>query len=208
MSEFVMVKRELLERVSTPCMGEGARNLREGDIAELRAVLAQEAGKVEPIPITEGTDRLMEAYRLGEFRLEGGSPTVEAMSCASFDENPNAVRDCDFDSYAIGYQSAMYEEAKSLLGLIASTPAPVSVVVVKDEYGQTVISSGWCETCDGMTAHETRCVGCSVMQDTRSVVLPEREESPNEQVQFFPNHDFDWQDGWNACLDKVKELNQ
>ena len=73
----------------------------------------------EPMPITEGMDRLMEAYRLGEFRLEGGSPTVEAMSCKSFDEKADAVRDHDFDSYAAGYQAAMYEEASSLLGHIA-----------------------------------------------------------------------------------------
>lgn len=73
----------------------------------------------EAMPITESMDRLMEAYRLGEFRLEGGSPTVEAMSCKSFDENADAVRDHDFDSYTAGYQAAMYEQARSLLGHIA-----------------------------------------------------------------------------------------
>lgn len=73
----------------------------------------------EPLPITEGMERLMEAYRLGEFRLEGGSPTVEAMSCASYDNSETAMRDHDFDSYAAGYQAAIYEEVSSLLGHIA-----------------------------------------------------------------------------------------
>lgn len=73
----------------------------------------------DPIPITDGTARLMEAYRLGEFSLEGGSPTVEAMSCASYDNHSEAIHDNDFDSYTAGYQAAMYEEGKSLLGLIA-----------------------------------------------------------------------------------------
>jgi len=117
MSEFVLVKRELLERICIPVCRESYPA-----IEELRAVLAQEAGPVverqEPMPITEGMERLMEAYRLGEFRLEGGSPTVEAMSCKSFDENADAVRDHDFDSYAAGYQAAMYEEGSSLLGHI------------------------------------------------------------------------------------------
>lgn len=123
MSEYVTVKRELLRRIEA-AMGMRPTEDQWKAVFELRAVLAQEAGTVEPIPITDGTNRLMEAYRLGEFRLEGGSPTVEAMSCASFDENPDAVRDCDFDSYTIGYQSALYEEAKSLLGLIASLTKP------------------------------------------------------------------------------------
>ena len=73
----------------------------------------------EPLPITDGMDRLMEAYRLGEFRLEGGSPTVEAMSCKSFDEHEIALQAYDFESYSAGYQAAMYEEVKSLLGHIA-----------------------------------------------------------------------------------------
>jgi hypothetical protein len=159
MSEFVMVRRDQLERWAFDMRYVSPIN------KELRAVLAQEAGKVEavawlnvatgnvttsavvvmdwddeneqvqslytsppapvsvmpgePMPITEGMDRLMEAYRLGEFRLEGGSPTVEAMSCKSFDENADAVRDHDFDSYAAGYQAAMYEEGSSLLWHIA-----------------------------------------------------------------------------------------
>ena len=76
----------------------------------------------QPVPITEGAARLMEAYRLGEFRLEGGSPTVEAMSCQSFDENEVSLREHDFDSYAAGYQSAMYEQAKTLLHLCTAPP--------------------------------------------------------------------------------------
>jgi hypothetical protein len=40
-----------------------------------------------------------------------------------------------------------------------------------------------------------------------SVVFPIREISPNDDKSFCLNHDFDWHDGWNACLDKVKELN-
>lgn len=73
----------------------------------------------EPMPVTEGMSRLMEAYRLGEFRLEGGSPTVEAMSCKSFDEHEIALQAYDFESYSAGYQAAMYEEVSSLLGHIA-----------------------------------------------------------------------------------------
>ena len=109
----VTMSRELAERISARL-----ERLNAG-FCELRALLAAPVVERQPLPITEGMDRLMEAYRLGEFRLEGGSPTVEAMSCKSFDEHEIALQAYDFESYAAGYQAAMYEEASSLLGHIA-----------------------------------------------------------------------------------------
>lgn len=57
----------------------------------------------------------MRAYDLGEFADEGGSATVEAMSCESFDNITAERPEHEFDSYAAGYQQAMYEQAAPLL---------------------------------------------------------------------------------------------
>lgn len=43
----VIVPRELLERIATPCMGWYATSLREGDIAELRALLQSQQQEVK-----------------------------------------------------------------------------------------------------------------------------------------------------------------
>lgn len=42
------------------------------------------------------------------------------------------------------------------------TPSKPTKVVITDESGTKVVCADWCEKCDGVTAHETRCVQCSV----------------------------------------------
>lgn len=68
-----------------------------------------------PVPITDDMNRLMVAYTKGEFGLEGGSETVEAMSVASFDAVESQGHDAD--SYMSGYCAAMYEQAKPFVWL-------------------------------------------------------------------------------------------
>lgn len=76
---------------------------------------SREHGESAPTPIGDGSARLMRAYDLGEFADEGGSATVEAMSCESFDNITAERPEHEFDSYAAGYQQAMYEQAAPLL---------------------------------------------------------------------------------------------
>lgn len=83
----------------------------------------------EPVPITGDMNRLMVAYKNGEFSLESGSETVEAMSVASFDTVESHGHDAD--SYMSGYCAAIYEQAKPFVWLAlqpkAEQPAPVAV---------------------------------------------------------------------------------
>lgn len=84
----------------------------------------------EPTPITDDMDRLMEAYRLGEFSDEGGSDTVEALSVASFDAAESHGHDAD--SYMAGYCAALYEQAKPFIWLALKPKhqgEPVAVVI-------------------------------------------------------------------------------
>lgn len=91
----------------------------QGLVAELRALL--DAPTVDPVPITDDMNRLMVAYENGEFGLEGGSETVEALSVASFDAVESHGHDAD--SYMAGYCAAMYEQIKPFLWLELHTRA-------------------------------------------------------------------------------------
>lgn len=78
-------------------------------------VAAQKVAAVGlPEPITEDMNRLMEAYRLGEFKDEGGSATVEALSVASLDA---ATTGQDEDSYMAGFCAAIYWQAAPFIHL-------------------------------------------------------------------------------------------
>ena len=69
----------------------------------------------DPLPITNDMHRLMEACRIGEFKDEGGSETVEALAVASLD-----AKSCmghDVDSYMAGYSAALYEQAEPFIWL-------------------------------------------------------------------------------------------
>nr|WP_312158324.1 hypothetical protein [Pseudomonas juntendi] len=67
----------------------------------------------EPLPITNGMQRLMEACRMGEFKDEGGSETVEALAVESLDAKSSMGHDTD--SYMAGYSAALYEQAEPFI---------------------------------------------------------------------------------------------
>lgn len=93
-----------------------------------------------------------------------------------------------------------------------------TVVTITDEKGRAKCVSGdWCEKCDIVKPHETRRADCWPDPAPAVVVLPDREEEDNPQWRegrdgAYINHDFDevrgCAEGWNACLDKVKEMNR
>ncbi|MNG92659.1 hypothetical protein D3C79_515990 [compost metagenome] len=67
----------------------------------------------EPLPITNDMHRLMEACRIGEFKDESGSETVEALAVASLDAKSSMGH--DDDSYMAGYSAALYEQAEPFI---------------------------------------------------------------------------------------------
>lgn len=69
----------------------------------------------EPLPITNDMHRLMEACRIGEFKEEGGSETVEGLAVASLDAKSTMGHDAD--SYMAGYSAALYEQAEPFIWL-------------------------------------------------------------------------------------------
>lgn len=141
--------RALLERIVEEPRDVDAQVSRQAAVDELRALLdapvcSNCAGlernvpcpdckpaahpQGEPVPITGDMNRLMVAYKNGEFSLESGSETVEAMSVASFDTAESHGHDAD--SYMSGYCAAIYEQAKPFVWLAlqpkAEQPAPVA----------------------------------------------------------------------------------
>lgn len=99
----------------------------------------------ELVPITEDMNRLMVAYKNGEFGLEGGSETVEALSVAAFDAVESHGHDAD--SYMSGFCAAMYEQAKPFVWLALQPQAaqpqgePVAWIIQ------------WASTIPGMRGH-------------------------------------------------------
>ena len=73
----------------------------------------------EPLPITNDMHRLMEACRIGEFKDEGGSETVEALAVASLDAKSSMGH--DDDSYMAGYSAALYEQAEPFIWMSLSS---------------------------------------------------------------------------------------
>ncbi len=114
----------------------------------------------EPVPITDDMNRLMVAYAQGEFGLEGGSETVEAMSVASFDSVKSHGHDAD--SYTAGYCAALYEQAKPFVWLALRPKAeqPQGEPVARVEVGAdrnvalTVTDTYWLRSLKGLGAHQ------------------------------------------------------
>lgn len=73
----------------------------------------------EPLPITNDMHRLMEACRIGEFKDEGGSETVECLAVASLDAKSSMGHDAD--SYMAGYSAALYEQAEPFIWMSLSS---------------------------------------------------------------------------------------
>ncbi len=73
----------------------------------------------EPLPITRDMNRLMEACRIGEFKDEGGSETVEALAVASLDAKSSMGHDAD--SYMAGYSAALYEQVEPFIWMSLSS---------------------------------------------------------------------------------------
>lgn len=112
---------------------------------ELRALL--DAPAPEPIPIGEGTGRLLTAYNAGEFSNEGGSETVESLSVEAYDAEQDQF---DADSYMHGYCVAIYAQAQPLLLHLTKhhgeaedeQPAPVAVDVLITGFHTTESGGG------------------------------------------------------------------
>ncbi|SUD77826.1 hypothetical protein [Pseudomonas putida] len=76
-----------------------------------KAPVVQRQG--DPLPITNDMHRLMEGCRIGEFKDEGGSETVEALAVASLDAKSSMGHDAD--SYMAGYCAALFEQAEPFI---------------------------------------------------------------------------------------------
>ena len=148
MSEFVMVKRELLERVASDKIGMSAKKDREAAAFELRAVLAQEAGKCERQP-----EPIYQVRYLGD----GGGGWF----------------DVEKDEFNLDKHHKNYHTRT----MYASPPAPVAVVlpVRKPIPDQATFVGG-------------NSYFCKMFDEARGY---------NQAL-----------DDVQACLDKVKELNQ
>lgn len=114
-----------------PCLNKSRRawskraNAAEGKVSDLQKRIAELEEQQAPAVgggIPESVTDLLNAYVLGEFELEGGSPTVEAMSCKSLDD---FGQDLDEDAYATGFQQALYEHGVLLLSHLALLQAEI-----------------------------------------------------------------------------------
>lgn len=90
-----------------------------GNLPRIQATLATEQHQGEPLPITRDMNRLMEACRIGEFKDEGGSETVEALAVASLDAKSSMGHDAD--SYMAGYSAALYEQVEPFIWMSLSS---------------------------------------------------------------------------------------
>ncbi|MGX1179350.1 hypothetical protein AB7M31_002418 [Pseudomonas sp. IAP-CY TE4608] len=88
-------------------------------LGPMTGIAPAEESQHEPLPITNHMHRLMEACRIGEFKLEGGSETVEALAVESLDAKSSMGHDAD--SYMAGYSAALYEQAEPFIWMSLSS---------------------------------------------------------------------------------------
>ena len=84
-------------------------------LGPMTGIASAEQSQSEPLPITNYMGRLMEACRIGEFKDEGGSETIEALAVESLDAKSSMGHDAD--SYMAGYTAALYEQAEPFIWL-------------------------------------------------------------------------------------------
>ncbi len=162
MSEFVMVSCELLER----CIKANDEPQPSKLYAELRAVLAQEAGKVGPVDYLDiGADGYMD---LGSDLSER---ELSKIPCGRHDLVIAGVNVPD------GWKLVPIEPTREMLNRTPMHP----------DLARSLYSALLADSPDHVGANQI---------------------TPKELV--FPNQEWGspYADGWNACLDKVKELNQ
>lgn len=109
----------LVPREQTPAMLVAYLET-DGAVKRYKAMIG--AAPAEQMPavggelLCETAADLLRAYKLGEFEDEGGSPTIEAISCKSYDEHG---QDYDADAFMLGFQEGVYEHCAPLLARIA-----------------------------------------------------------------------------------------
>lgn len=158
----------------------------------------QQLRMCEPTPITDSMDRLMEAYRLGEFSDEGGSDTVGVLSVASFDAAESHGHDAD--SYMAGYCAALYEQAKPFIWLALKPKQqgePVAICRLWNEGGsgeRTSVEFVGEPCADGALLYAEQ-------PAPLAVVMPERKHAHPSNPLYAEFMQY------NAALDDVSKLN-
>ena len=167
------VPRELLEAFAA-YVADSPNAIMRARAKELRALL--DAPTVEPVPITDDMNRLMVAYKNGEFGLEDGSETVEALSVASFDAVESHGHDAD--SYMAGYCAAMYEQIKPFLWLAlhtrATQPQGEPVAWIKPDVAKTLTKDECCYAFGSQNPKGTLIPLYAEQPAPVAVVLPDR----------------------------------
>ncbi|WP_144180570.1 MULTISPECIES: hypothetical protein [unclassified Pseudomonas] len=88
-------------------------------LGPMAGIAPAEQSQGDPFPITNYMHRLMEACRIGDFKNEGGSETVEALAVESLDAKSSMGHDAD--SYMAGYSAALYEQAEPFIWMSLSS---------------------------------------------------------------------------------------